>query len=144
MAEKSKILTRRTMLAGMAGGAAVVAFAQTKNGLGTVTNSFSSAFRSPYLSLARADHTVWSAEVGKTLTSASGATLKISSVETFAAYGDAEGLIRPRAFLVNFETTRGSITGDMIHSLTHKTYGTFDLYLVTSPRLRNFAQAVFN
>jgi len=147
MAEKKKILSRRAMLGGVVGGGAVAA-AAAKTGLTDLsgaTSTFSRTFTSPYFSLARADHTAWAAEVGKKLSVQNGPTLKIASVETFASYGETDGLIRSRAFLVNLQaTTSGRIAGNAIYNVTHPTYGTFELYLVTSPSSPTFAQAVFN
>ena len=147
MAEKTKSLSRRAMLGGVVGGGAIAA-AAAKSGLadlGSVTNSFSRGFTSPYLSLERADHKAWAAEVGKTLAVDGGPSLRIASVETFVRYGETDGLIRSRAFLVNLQaTTSGRIAGDTIYRVTHPTNGSFNLYLVTSPLHPTFAQAVFN
>lgn len=145
MAEKNKSLSRRAILGGVVGGGAIAA-AAAKTGLtGSVTETFASSFSSPYASLERADHTVWTAEVGKTLVVENGPTLRIASVETFVGYGATQGLIRSRAFLVNLQaTTTGRIVGDTLYRVTHKRYGTFNLYLVSSPLSPTFAQAVFN
>lgn len=145
MAEQTKSLSRRAMLGGAVGGVAIAA-AAAKTGLtDTATETFASSFSSPFFSLERADHTAWAAEIGKTLAVEGGPTLRIASVETFVSYGETEGLIRSRAFLVNLQaTTTGRITGNTIYRVTHKRYGTFNLYLVTSPQHPTFAQAVFN
>ncbi|HEY0326088.1 MAG TPA: hypothetical protein VGC46_08955 [Allosphingosinicella sp.] len=144
MAEKTKSLSRRAMLGGVVGSGAIAAAAGTTL-TGTSIDSFSSSFSSPYSTLELGDHTAWAAEVGKTLAVEGGPTLRIASVETFVGYGETEGLIRSRAFLVNLQaTTTGRIVGNTIHRVTHKRYGTFSLYLLTSPLHPTFAQAVFN
>jgi len=145
MAEKRKSLSRRAMLGGVVGGGAIVT-AAAKSGLtDSVTGTFSRGFSSPYFSLELADHKAWGAEVGNTLAVQDGPTLRIASVETFVRYGETDGLIRSRAFLVNLEAvTSGRITGNAIHRVTHPTAGAFDLFLVTSPTHPTFAQAVFN
>ena len=145
MAETTKSLSRRAMLGGVVGGGAIAA-AAAKTGLtDSVTQTFTSSFTSPSFSLETADHTAWAAEVGKTLSVEGGPTLRIASVETFVGYGATAGLIRSRAFLVNLQaTTTGRIVGNTLYRVTHKRYGTFNLYLVTSPQHPTFAQAVFN
>ena len=147
MAEKTKSLSRRAMLGGVVGGGAIAA-AAAKTGLtdlSSATSTFSRTFTSPFFSLERADHKAWAAEVGKTLAVQSGPTLRIASVETFVRYGETDGLIRSRAFVVNLQAiTSGRIVGDTIQRVTHPTYGSFDLFLVTSPSHPTFAQAVFN
>lgn len=146
MAESKKSLSRRAMLGGVVGGGAVVA-AAAKTGLTSVSSvdSFARNFTSPYLSLERADHKAWAAEVGKVLTVDGGPSLRIASVETFVRYGETAGLIRSCAFLVNLQaTTSGRIVGNTIYRVTHPTNGSFNLFLVTSPLYPTFAQAVFN
>ncbi len=147
MAEQKKSLSRRAMLGGVVGGGAIAA-AAAKTGitdLDGVTNTFTRSFRSPFLSLERADHRAWIAEIGETLAVQGGPTLKIAGVETFVKYGETDGLIRSRAFVVNLEAvTTGRIAGNTIHRVTHPTYGSFDLFLVTSPSFPTFAQAMFN
>ena len=105
------------MLGGVVGGGAIAAAAARTGLTESVTDTFTNSFTSPYLSLERADHNTWAAEVGKTLTVEGGPTLRIASVETFVRYGETEGLIRSRAFLVNLQaTTTGRIVGDTARS----------------------------
>lgn len=145
MGDTRKSLSRRAMLGGVVGGGAIAAAAARTGLTESVTDTFTNSFTSPYLSLERADHTTWAAEVGKTLALEGGPTLRIASVETFVRYGETEGLIRSRAFLVNLQaTTTGRIVGDTLYRATHKRYGTFNLYLVTSRQYPTFAQAIFN
>lgn len=149
MAEKKhSIVSRRMLLGTLAGGAtAATALAATRaSDGGTITQTFTNAFTSPFFSLSTADHTAWTAEIGKSLQVENGPSLLITGVETFASYGTTdEDLIRPRAFLVNMNVTgRGRLTGNTIQRVTHKRYGSFDLYLITTPALPTFAQAVFN
>jgi hypothetical protein len=149
MDETKTRITRRGALACAVGGATIVtAIAQTKPKAGAADPllAFRNAFRSPFFSLERGDHTAWRMEVGTTLRTSGGALLRVSGVETFADYGrQARNLIRSRAFLVNFELVGGRpLTADAIHTLTHPRYGRLDLFLKTTPGLPRFVQAVFN
>lgn len=140
-------ITRRAAIAALVGGAAfAAAIAQAQSASGDVADPFADLFQSPFFSLERADDTAWAAEVGNVLEVQAGALLRVVGVETFAAYGSQEAdLIRPRAFIVNFELEGGEpIEGDVIHRLTHPSHGSFDLFLKTTPELPAFVQAVFN
>ncbi len=149
MAEKRSKLTRRAAIATVVGGATIVtamARTQVKSGRTDPLAAFRHSFQSPFFSLQRGDDTAWAAEVGTVLQTRSGARLRITGVETFASYGRRQrNLIRPRAFAVNFELVGGRpIAGDTIHTLAHPRHGVFDLFLITTPQLPAFAQAVFN
>lgn len=148
MVEPSPNVTRRTAIATVVGGATVAtAMAQSQPGTANaVLASFADAFSSPFFSLERGDETAWAAEVGTVFTVQGGPSLQVTGIETFARYGrTAANLIRSRAFLVNFAATdRGRIVGDTIYRVTHPRFGSFDLFLKTTPELPTFAQAVFN
>ena len=107
--------------------------------------SFQQAFTSPYVTLDRAGDTTWSAEIGSTLQILNGPGLRIASVETGASYGLQSGLIRSRSFLVNFEVVgRGSVANDTVYRVSHRKYGSFDLFVRTAAGVPNFAQASFS
>ena len=146
MAEPISRINRRTAIAALAGGgaAAVAMAAPSLSPSGSLT-TFQQAFTSPYATLDRAEHTVWSAEIGSTLQIENGPGLRIASVETGAPYGPQSGLIRSRSFLVNFDIVgRGSVSSDRIYRVSHRKYGSFDLYVRTAAQVQSFAQASFS
>lgn len=150
MDEQKAKLTRRAAIATVVGGATLAA-ATARSQLGGSTDVlalFEGGFSSPFFSLERGDHTAWLGEVGTELQTRGGPALRVTGVETFADYGRSEGveeLIRSRAFAVNFESVgSGRIAADTIYTVTHPRYGSFDLFLKTTPALPGFVQAVFN
>jgi hypothetical protein len=148
MSRTSSKLSRRTLLATLAGGGTVAAALARPRVLGeeSLSDAFEEAFVSPFFWLERGDDRAWAAQVGKVLEVEGGAAMRVIGIDTFADYGAADAdLIRPRAFAVNFEIVSGGrITGDVIHRVTHPSYGSFDLFVTTTPGLPTFAQAVFN
>ena len=147
MAEPLSRMNRRTAIAALVGGGGTVAVAMAAPSLtsGGSLTTFQQAFTSPYATLDRAEHTVWSAEIGSTLQIENGPGLRIASVETGAPYGPQSGLIRSRSFLVNFDIVgRGSVSSDRIYRVSHRKYGSFDLYVRTAAQVQSFAQASFS
>ena len=148
MSRTSSKLSRRTLLATLAGGGTVAAALASPRLLGeeTLSDAFEDAFVSPFFWLERGDDRAWSAQIGNVLQVEGGTAMRVSGVETFAAYGATDAdLVRPRAFAVNFEIVSGGrIAGDVIHRVTHPSYGSFDLFVKTTPELPTFVQAVFN
>jgi hypothetical protein len=149
MAESHSKLTRRAAIAAVVGGATIataVARTQIKPAGPDALTAFRSSFRSPFFSLEKGDDLAWGTQIGSVLQVQGGAQLRVTGVETFASYGRRHrNLIRPRAFLVNFQLVGGQpIQGDIVHRLTHPSLGSMDLFLKTTPELPNFAQAVFN
>ena len=146
MAEPTSPVTRRTAIATLAGGGTVaIAVAAPKLTSGDSLTTFQQAFSSPYATLDRAGDTTWSAEIGSTLQIQNGPGLRIAGVETGASYGLQSGLIRSRSFLVNFEVVgRGSVASDTVYRVSHRKYGSFDLFVRTAPDVPNFAQASFS
>ena len=144
MSRTTSKLSRRTLLASLAGGGTIAAALASPRLLGEET--LSDAFVSPFFWLERGDDRAWSAQIGNVLQVEGGSAMRVIGVDTFAAYGASDAdLVRPRAFAVNFEIVSGGrIAGDVIHRVTHPSYGSFDLFVKTTPELPTFVQAVFN
>ena len=146
MAEPLSRMNRRTAIAALVGGGtvAVAMAAPSLSSSGSLT-TFQQAFTSPNATLDRADYSTWTAEIGSTLQIENGPGLRFASVETGAPYGPQAGLIRSRSFLVNFDIVgRGSVTSDRVYRVSHRKYGSFDLYVRTAAQVGNFAQASFS
>ncbi|MDE8651303.1 hypothetical protein [Novosphingobium album (ex Liu et al. 2023)] len=151
MADLVSLLSRRSILATMAGGAATVGtYAATNGGSGFSTDAVDAFFSKGKVSSGRAvkldtaEVADWRAQIGTLFTLETGHVLKLGSVAEFA---DSDGPppqgLRKKAFVARFDQvstllSRGVPEADRIYRVSHPQGGTFSIFLsagdIANPR----------
>lgn len=149
MAEQLSLVNRRNILLGLAGGAvAVGGFAVQQTG---GAGSFGELLRPVGLGrsgafLATANKDDWAAEVGTLFTAGTGHVLKLVDVQGFPERGKRPAGLRNQAFVARFDiTSGGQLPGSQLLNVSHKTGGTFDIFMTGGNPARPLRMlAVFN
>lgn len=126
--------TRRTMLAGLAGGAAAVGLASIPAARNRADpDSKRNSFAGKRVPLDQASVEQWQAEVGSTFyagTEAGAMALKLVSVVALPISGVRPAQLRAQPFEVTFEAVGSAVVpkGDRTYPLRHSAYGDFQLF----------------
>jgi hypothetical protein len=149
MERAASTLSRRHLLAGVAGAAVVALVALPSWGPPAGDRARRLLAGNPltrrFLSLAYAEMDEWAAQVGTGFTASSGHRLRLAGVRPLPSGGRRPASVaRRRAFAAFFDiTSGGAMAGDLIYQVRHRHYGTMPLFLTaTSSPARMLA--VFN
>ena len=135
MTANASILSRRNVLVGLAGGAAVGAVATTNAGQREVQ-----AFKQLLFQNKPGKHNVrldtgtvddWSLQVGTKFQSSSGHTLRLDDVQQFDHQNTRPKGLRDRAFAAGFSIVSGvgALPTQVLLRVTHPEGGTFDMFM---------------
>ena len=127
------LLSRRNVVLGLAGTAAVGTVAVQKSGGADAFAKLLSPGEGGRTGvwLAKAASADWVLQVGSTFTAHTGHVLKLVNVQGFPKSGKLPAGVRDRAFVARFDILKGGkMPGDKIYRVNHK-QGAFDLFLTT-------------
>jgi hypothetical protein len=135
MSKGESRVSRRNLLVGLAGTAAVSAVAVTDAGQKQVA-----AFKKMLWSrqpgnrnsrLANGSVDDWALQIGTKFATSTGHTLKLADVRQFGGQNKRPAGLRDRAFVAGFEIVEGSGTmpGETLLTVNHATGGTFDMFI---------------
>ncbi len=149
MAEQLSLVNRRNILLGLAGGAVVAGgFAVQQTG---GAGSFAELLRPVGLGrdgvyLATANKDDWAIQVGTFFAASTGQVLKLVDVQGFVEQGRRPSGLRNQAFVARFDITSGGrLPGSQLLTVSHKTGGTFDIFMTGDNPARPLRMlAVFN
>ena len=133
MAEKLSLVSRRNILLGLAGGAAVAGgFTMQQTGgageLAELLNPTGIGRRG--VALATAEKGDWALQVGTFFTAQTGHVLKLVKVMGFPQRGARPAGLRAAAFVAAFDITSGGpLLADQFLTVSHKEGGTFDILM---------------
>jgi hypothetical protein len=153
MEQTKSILSRRKLLAGVAGTAAASAALMALPYRAVIALTFRDLVRQQpvlrrmLLSLADAGLEEWQDQIGTTFTVGGGTSLKLVGVSAMRSVGTRPlRVTRSQAFLAMFDVqNRGTMAGDLIYTAMHPRYGAFSIFLQASdPRLPHRMTALFN
>ncbi|MDQ4088275.1 MAG: hypothetical protein M3177_09760, partial [Pseudomonadota bacterium] len=138
MERTSSTLSRRNILAGLAGVAvtAVVATTAFRPSVGERARRVlaSNGLTRRFLSLADAEQGEWQAQVGSVFSVEGGYRMRLAGVRPLQSVGARPPeATRDRAFVAVFEVADGmTMAGDLIYTATHPQYGRLPLFLSAS------------
>jgi hypothetical protein len=140
MAEQASLMSRRNILLGLAGGAAVAGgiTVQQTGGVG----DFADRLRQVELgrrgvNLANGTKEDWALQVGTFFTAHTGHVLKLVDVQAFPTRARLPAGLRPGAFVARFDITSGGPLGAVqFLKVNHKEGGAFDLFLTAGSPTR--------
>jgi hypothetical protein len=154
MEKTGYFLSRRKLLIGLGGvaaGAAALMASPFRSIIAMRTRELvrnQPMLRRLLLSLAAAGYDEWLDQVGTVFTASGGTGLKLVAVTAFNSAGLRPiGLARDRAFIAKFDVqNRGTMAGDLIYTVSHPSYGPFQIFLSASsdPNLPHRMTALFN
>ena len=149
MAESKSLVSRRNVMLGLVGTAAV---AGTVGTVTTTDSSSADAFArllEPVglgkrgVSLASATVDDWRAQVGSYFTAHTGHVLKLADVQLFPESDRPKGM-REDAFVARFDVAKGGeMPGSVIYRMSHPEGGTFDMFATSNPLKQLRMLAVF-
>lgn len=135
MEEAASPISRRSAVAGLAGLAvtAVVATTALRPSAGDRARRLlaSNPLTRGFVSLASAEQSEWTAQVGSDFTLEGGYRMRLAGVRPLLSAGDRPANVtRERAFIAVFEVAGGvALPGDLIYTATHASYGQLPLFL---------------
>lgn len=133
MAEILSLFTRRNMILGVAGTAAVGGVAATQRftsaeTLEEILRPLQLGRRGVNLGTANADD--WALQVGSTFTAHTGHLLKLVDVQAFRADKSRPAGLRDKAFVARFDVAEGgAMSGSDLYRMNHPEGGTFEMLL---------------
>ena len=134
--------SRRSMLVGIGGAAAVGAAAVQSTGTSSIAQALGVAGAG---GLKSAGYAAWSAQVGSTFKASTGHVLKLVDVHKVASKGARPSALRADSFIASFDVVRGGALADNLYRIGHPEGGAFDVFLTTGGRsTASRMLAVFN
>ena len=149
MAEQAALMSRRNILLGLAGGAAVAGgvTVQQTGGAGEFAELLSPAgLGRRGVQLATANKDDWALQVGTFFTTQTGHVLKLANVQGFPERRARPAGLRPGAFVARFDVTSGGpLQAAQLLAVNHTEGGTFDIFMTGGNPARPLRMlAVFN
>jgi hypothetical protein len=147
--ERASTVSRRNLLAGLAGVAvtAVLATAAFRPTVGERARRAlaGNGFTRRFLSLAEAGQREWAAQIGSVFEVQGGGTMRLAGVRALQSSGARPpSVTRDRAFVAVFDVMNGmTMAGDLIYTISHPQYGPLPIFLSASGNPRRM-MAVFN
>jgi hypothetical protein len=135
MIANGSILSRRNLLVGLAGGAAVGAIATSNAGQEEVQAFKNLLWKNKpgkrYVRLDTATVDDWSLQVGTKFRASSGHTLRLDDVQQFDHQNTRPKGLRDRAFAAGFSIISGvgALPSQVLLQVSHAEGGTFDMFM---------------
>ena len=133
MAEKLSLVSRRNILLGLAGGAAVaggITMQQTGSASQLAELLNPTGFGHRGVALATAEKGDWALQIGSFFTAQTGHVLKLVKVTGFPQRGARPAGLRAAAFVAAFDITSGGpLPGDQLLKVNHNEGGAFDIFM---------------
>ncbi|HEY6815927.1 MAG TPA: hypothetical protein VI168_10345 [Croceibacterium sp.] len=149
MAVQASLMSRRNILLGLAGGAAVAGgvTVQQTGGVGDFADRLRpAALGRRGVNLANGTKADWALQVGTFFTAQTGHVLKLTSVQAFPERGRRPAVLRPGSFVARFDiTSGGALQAAQFLRVNHAEGGAFDMFLTGGNVARPLRMlAVFN
>ncbi len=142
MADDALPISRRAVIAGMAGSVALAGCGGGIGGPSADAGGLTAAAPAPPLSTAEAD--AWMAAAGTTFR-AGAFTMRLDGVELIGAPGGRPEELRQQTFIAAFEIVSGGfMPGDLLYTLSHARIPTFDIFLTADSANPARMRALFN
>ena len=149
MAEQASLMSRRNILLGLAGGAAVAGgiTVQQTGGVGDFADRLRQVELGRHgVNLANGTKEDWALQVGTFFTAQTGHVLKLVAVRGFPQRGARPAGLRKAAFVAAFDiASGGALAGEHTFGVNHNEGGAFDISLTSRNRALPLRMlAVFN
>lgn len=135
-------MTRRTMLAGMAGSVALAGCGGAMSGSSSSTDGLTASSAAPLLATAEAE--TWMAAAGSTFR-AGAYTMQLAGIELMGAAGSRPAELRQQTFIAAFEIISGGfMPGDLVYTVSSARIPAFDIFLTADAGNPGRMRALFN
>lgn len=135
-------ISRRTVLAGMAGAVALAGCGGGGAPSSSVAGGLTASSSAP--PLATAEAAAWMAATGSRFRSGS-YTLQLAGIEMLGTAGNRPAELRQQTFIAAFGILAGGdMPGDLVYTISHASIPTFDIFLSNNATVATRMHALFN